>query len=258
MLPGLCRVAFEQPVHASSVLGFRLELWRRRFAVPSILGCFCSDLGPIQPAGISSTGKRSVTPGGCRGIVLLRTGTRHFEEVAMSRSVITLKDGSKRIFSEKTERVPDEGQFRPTKYAGCAPGDVIVWRDERIVKQYPLGTIAHLTRIPSETSVETVHIRCVTKDDDGTVTGFGGLNEDGRTRWYLLKQTAITGLGTKWDFHTTPPEGQSATVMAVVEASGQACLRTVRSDSREDDLDYLDPCPSKHKKETLPAASNPG
>lgn len=176
----------------------------------------------------------------------------------MNRSIISLKDGSKRIFSDNTERVPDEGQFRPSKYARCAPGDVIVWRDEHIVKRYPLGTIAHLTQIPSETSVETVHIGCVTKDADGTVTGVGGLNEDGRTRWYLFKQTAITGLGAKWDFHATSPEGQPVTVMAVVEASGEAGLRTVRSDGGEDDLGYLEPCPSKYRKETLPAASNRG
>jgi hypothetical protein len=176
----------------------------------------------------------------------------------MSRSVITLKDGSKRIFSDQTERVPDEGQFRPTKYAGRAPGDVIVWQDEGIVKQYPLGTIAHLTRVPSETSVETVQITCVTKDDDGAVTGVGGLNKDGRRRWYLRKQTAVAGLGTKWTFHTPAPDGQPVTVMAVVEASGEQCLRTVRSDSQEDDLDYLDPCPFKSKKETPPVTSNSG
>jgi hypothetical protein len=173
----------------------------------------------------------------------------------MTRSTITLKDGSKRVFSDETERVPDQGQFRPTKYAGCAPGDVIVWRDDHIVKQFPLGTVAHLTRVPSETSLETVHIRCVTKDEGGTVTGIGGLNEDGRTRWYLLRQTAIGGLGTKWDFHTTSPEGEPVTVMAAVEPSGEACLRTIRSDSREDELDYLDPCSPKSKKETVPAAS---
>src|SRR5512139_1102466 len=144
---------------------------------------------------------------------------RHVEEVAMARSVITLKDGSKRILSDKTERVPDEGQFRPAKYGHCAPGDVIVWRDERIVKLYPLGSVAHVTRMPSESSVETVHINCVGKDARGTITGIGGVNEGGRTRWYLHKQTAIEGLGTRWDFHTTSPEGQPVTVMAVVERS---------------------------------------
>jgi hypothetical protein len=183
---------------------------------------------------------------------------RHGEEVAMARSVITLKDGSKRIFSDKTERVPDEGQFRPAKYGHCAPGDVIVWRDEGIVKLFPLGSVAHLTHMPSGASAETVHITCVSTDARGTITGIGGINEDGRTRWYLHAQTAIDGLGTRWDFHTTSPEGQPVTVMAVVETSGDACLRTVRDDHREDDLDYLDPCPSKRRREVLPKAANRG
>ena len=176
----------------------------------------------------------------------------------MARSVVTLKDGSKRIFSDQTERVPDRGQFRDAKYGRSAPGEVIVWRDNRIVKQYSLGTVAHLTRVPSEASVDTVQINCVTKAADGTITGIGGVNEGGRTRWYLRKQTAIDGLGTKWHFHTTSPEGQPVTVMAVVETSGEAYLRTVRDDNREDGLDYLDPCPSKRTKEILPKASTRG
>lgn len=174
----------------------------------------------------------------------------------MTRSVLTLKDGSKRILSDLTERVPDEGQFRPTKYARCSPGDVIVWQGGRIIKHHPLGTIAHLTRIPSETSVETVHVGCVTKDAAGKVTGIGGLNADGRTRWYLRMQTAIAGLGTKWDFRTTSPEGQPVSVMAVIEASGEEHLRTIGDDGREGDLDHVDLCPSKHRKEILPAASS--
>ncbi len=176
----------------------------------------------------------------------------------MARSVITLKDGSKRIFSDKTERVPDRGQHRDAKYGRSAPGDVIVWRDDHVVKQYSLGVVAHLTQIPSEASIETVHITCIAKDARGAIAGIGGMNEDGRTRWYLRRQTAIDGLGTKWDFHATSPEGRPVTVMAVVDMSGEAYLRTIRDDSHEGDLDYLDPCPSKPRKEILPAASSRG